>query len=711
MHLGTGGRGRGKSLRNDGQSETPPPFPSQMVSAVAQLGKAEEEVDALHAQLEARGVNSRGTQDVFGRKFAVPVDGEHKSLCLGPVLFGRGMLKQPHMRAFWAATFGFFCTFFAVFAPAALITWIKESQAQGGLGLTAEELSTAGAAAVGTTVGMRFLTGPLCDKYGARKTMAFLLLTALPGLVVLATAQGADQFTAGRALIGLSLASFVTCQVWCSQMFTKSIVGTVNATAGGWGNLGGGVTLLVMPMVMEGMLQLTGDDRNGQDKAWRLCMLVPGCLCLVATLAVITGRDLPDGNYRELERSGAKQKGSGAKTFAIAASNLNTWWLMIGYAFCFGVELTMNNKSVIYFYEYYDVSKSLAGVLGACFGLMNLFARSWGGMLSDAAMAKFGLRGRLWAYWVVQVAEGFMCLALGLSTVYTPSPSRMRCSPECYTECTDPIFTSRSGDFCVPKYSTDPYAFGDHVTPGDGQNGMFGQYQNEIKYLTRTETVLYTIISNAAWIKPCASTSIDNPGVGCTNFNATSGLCMSALEELPTDLKKVVVGDYGNDECVRNSGKLVETMVIIVFFSIFVQMAEGLTYGIVPYVSRPALGGVAGMVGAGGNLGAVIGSKAIIANSDYDQGFVVLGMVVLCTSLLFHLLYFPEAGGTLLKKGALGSFSPQLWMPQGDDRGADQLDYSAAEAPSVSRTTSLAPPQSGEDCSEAENGRDVATRM
>ena len=44
-----------------------------MVSAVAQLGKAEEEVDALHAQLEARGVNSRGTQDVFGRKFAVPV--------------------------------------------------------------------------------------------------------------------------------------------------------------------------------------------------------------------------------------------------------------------------------------------------------------------------------------------------------------------------------------------------------------------------------------------------------------------------------------------------------------------------------------------------------------------------------------------------------------------------------------------------------------
>ena len=43
---------------------------------------------------------------------------------------------QPHMYAFWAATFGFFCTFFAVFAPAALLTWIKEDESEGGLGLT-----------------------------------------------------------------------------------------------------------------------------------------------------------------------------------------------------------------------------------------------------------------------------------------------------------------------------------------------------------------------------------------------------------------------------------------------------------------------------------------------------------------------------------------------------------------------------------------------
>ena len=36
------------------------------------------------------------------------------------------------------------------------------------------------------------------------------------------------------------------------------------------------------------------------------------------------------------------------------------------------------------------------------------------------------------------------------------------------------------------------------------------------------------------------------------------------------------------------------------------QAAEGLHFGIVPYVSRPALGIVSGMVSAGGNLGAVM---------------------------------------------------------------------------------------------------------
>jgi len=668
-------------------------------------GKREKELEVqikvLHSQLEKLGVNSSGQKDIFGRSFDLPVDAEHKATAFAVKLFR--LPVQPHMYAFWAATFGFFCTFFAVFAPAALLTWIKEDESEGGLGLTPDELSSAGAAAVGTTVAMRFLAGPLCDKFGARKTMGILLATALPGLVVLATAQNANAFIAGRALIGLSLASFVTCQVWCSQMFTKSIVGTVNATAGGWGNLGGGVTLLVMPQIMVGFLKVTD-----QDTAWRLCMIVPAAMIILATLLVMKGRDLPDGNYKELEMSGAKQKGNGSLVFLIAACNINTIPLMICYATCFGVELTMNNKAVLYFYEYYDLSKSLAGVLGACFGLMNLFARSWGGLLSDWTMKKFGIRGRVWSLFVVQVFQGFMCLTLGLLTVNMPGPVRMErgqaskypasvfeniynVTPEvtfhCYGGYEGPLFGG-DGDFCKPKFDKkDPWKFSPSgeiagARPGENQNGIYGAYKHTVEFKGGSETTTYVVKTKAAWIPPCASKSIDNPGTGHA-FSA-DGTDLG-VKKIPTDAEKIVVGDVWNPDCVRNTdGALGKTMAVIIFFSIGVQMAEGLTYGVVPYVSRPALGAVAGMVGAGGNLGAVIGSKVIIANANYDQGFVYLGMVILIASLSLGLVYFKgeDGGGMFLKPGALGKFDPQLWMPKGEEmRGADQMDYSSVAIP------------------------------
>lgn len=43
----------------------------------------------------------------------------------------------------------------------------------------------------------------------------------------------------------------------------------------------------------------------------------------------------------------------------------------------------------------------------------------------------------------------------------------------------------------------------------------------------------------------------------------------------------------------------------MIIFSTIVQSAEGSTYGIVPYVNPPVTGSIAGVVGAGGNVGAV----------------------------------------------------------------------------------------------------------
>ena len=68
---------------------------------------------------------------------------------------------------------------------------------------------------------------------------------------------------------------------------------------------------------------------------------------------------------------------------------------------------------------------------------------------------------------------------------------------------------------------------------------------------------------------------------------------------------RIIVHDP-DPNCICNGNSLGVTMILIVIFSIFVQMAEGLHFGVVPYISRPALGVVSGMVGAGGNMGAVI---------------------------------------------------------------------------------------------------------
>jgi NNP family nitrate/nitrite transporter-like MFS transporter len=68
---------------------------------------------------------------------------------------------------------------------------------------------------------------------------------------------------------------------------------------------------------------------------------------------------------------------------------------------------------------------------------------------------------------------------------------------------------------------------------------------------------------------------------------------------------------------------------ILVIFSSFVQAAEGSTYGIVPYVDPPSTGSIAGIVGAGGNTGAVCFGLCFrqlkTKTAFYIMGFTVLG--------------------------------------------------------------------------------------
>ena len=56
------------------------------------------------------------------------------------------------------------------------------------------------------------------------------------------------------------------------------------------------------------------------DLAWRLTFLLPLAMHLVTTVVVLSGRDLPDGQFKELEQSGAKQKGDSSIVMKVGIS-------------------------------------------------------------------------------------------------------------------------------------------------------------------------------------------------------------------------------------------------------------------------------------------------------------------------------------------------------------------------------------------------------
>lgn len=83
-----------------------------------------------------------------------------------------------------------------------------------------------------------------------------------------------------------------------------------------------------------------------------------------------------------------------------------------------------------------------------------------------------------------------------------------------------------------------------------------------------------------------------------------------------------------------HSDSLIASINTMVFFSMFVQAAEGSTYGIVPFVDPEALGSVTGIVGAGGNVGAVAFGMAFRDSSiDEVQAFVIMGYTIMASAL------------------------------------------------------------------------------
>ncbi|WP_428309370.1 MFS transporter [Hydrocarboniphaga sp.] len=395
--------------------------------------------------------------------------------------------STPQMRAFHLAWLAFFVCFFAWFAVAPLMPVIK-----GEFGLTKDQIANINIAAVGITILVRLLIGPMSDKYGPRKTYTGLLLIGAIPVFGIAFAKSYEAFLFFRLAIGAIGASFVITQYHTSVMFAPNVVGTANAATAGWGNAGGGVTQTLMPLVLAAVLSFGVEKTFG----WRISMFVPGIMMvIVGFLYWKYTQDCPQGNYKDLRAAGvvleSGGKGGGWAVFKSAMANYRVWMLFVTYGLCFGIELFVHNVAASYYVDKFEMDLAHAGMAAGSFGLLALFARALGGIVSDRIARARGLDGRTALLFVLMLGEG-----IGL-----------------------------------------------------------------------------------IWFSSVQVASI--------------------------------------------------AILAMIVFGLFTHMACGATYALVPFIDRKSLGGVAGIIGAGGNVGAVAAGFLLKGLGDVQRTFFYLGVCVL----------------------------------------------------------------------------------
>lgn len=403
----------------------------------------------------------------------------------------------PAMRAFHMSWLAFFVCFFAWFACAPLMPVIA-----GEFHLTKDQIANINIAAVAITILVRLIVGPLCDKYGPRKTYTALLLIGSLPVFGVAAANSYESFLFFRLLIGAIGASFVITQYHTSIMFAPNVVGTANAASAGWGNAGGGATQALMPLLLSALVMFGVEQAMG----WRVALLVPGVMMVIVGLLYWKyTQDCPQGNFKELRAQGIQvgsDKKGGMAILMHAARNYRVWILFGAYAACFGIEIFIHNIVAMYYVNHFNFGLKEAGLAAGIFGLLALFARALGGIISDKVAIKKGLDGRTKVLFAMIVGEGLFLI-------------------------------------------------------------IFSQ---------------------------------------------------------------------------MNSAML--AIMIMTLFALFTHMACGATYALVPFIDRDALGGVAGIIGAGGNVGAVAAGFLLKGMMDIQTCLMVLGGLVIIAGGFVMLIRF-----------------------------------------------------------------------
>ncbi|WCJ21007.1 High-affinity nitrate transporter 2.2 [Euphorbia peplus] len=89
------------------------------------------------------------------------------------------------------------------------------------------------------------------------------------------------------------------------------------------------------------------------------------------------------------------------------------------------------------------------------------------------------------------------------------------------------------------------------------------------------------------------------------------------------------------------------SVLVMCVFSVFVQAASGLTFGVVPFVSKRSLGVISGMTGSGGTIGAVVTQLLLFSGNTFSTqtSISLMGLMIVICTFPITFIHFPQWGG------------------------------------------------------------------
>ncbi|KIL63281.1 hypothetical protein M378DRAFT_179378 [Amanita muscaria Koide BX008] len=383
-------------------------------------------------------------------------------------------LGYPHMRALHLGWISFMVAVLAWYSIPPIMPHIAAA-----LKISAADVNNSNVVAVSATILARIVTGPLCERFGPRRVMAGLLFAGSIPCAMTGLLKNASGLFGLRFAIGILGATFIPSQFWATQMFAPSVIGTASAFTGGWGDMGGGVTYLIMPAIHDGLRRYLPES-----KAWRVVFVIPAGICILAALTVLlSGADTPQGDWfqRPTQKDTSIEKDTNAtstiteKDTSIAKDTnptsiitekdisaaedgvagfqnddddddetiaevkrdepplvaLASWFKVLVklpvliivciYGCSFGAELAINNIIGEIFQVKFGLDASKAAYIGSIFGLLNICSRLSGGLFSDFMAHRLHMPGRILAVLSAMTLQGAFLIgfSFGLVTLST----------------------------------------------------------------------------------------------------------------------------------------------------------------------------------------------------------------------------------------------------------------------------------------------------